>query len=730
LDLSNNGLRGGGKLNYLSATAVSKDILFFPDSANADIDDFAMTKKVIAGVEFPSVAAKDIYMNWRPKQDKMFLFKKATNFAMYDNKVDHDGNLILAKAGLTGNGTVSFEQAQILSAKIDFKSMTLKADTSDFRLKSGESGILALSTTNMKSFIDFEKRFGEFESNGSGSYVTFPLNQYICFIEKFKWLMDDKNVEFGMTANKEKDKTEMNIAGSEFVSINPSQDSLRWFSPDASYNLTDYLIKAKEVKEINVADASIIPGDGKVTIEKNAYMRTLVEAKVVANTSTRYHTMMNSTINITSRKNYSGAGDYEYVDQLKVKHLLRLNQIGVDTSFQTYATGEIPDSMNFLLSPNIQYKGKLTIQSPRPSPFFKGLARANHNCPSIKQNWFGFAAEIDPKGVNVPVKMPVNENGEKLYSAILFGRDSANAYGAFMSTKRGGSDQEIVSAEGLLSFDNTSREFRIIPPPDEAPVKESKDQPEKPFNTGNSFALNDDACTFRGEGHINLGANYGQFKVNTIGVANLDPVADTLYFDAMLDLDFFFNEEALKSMSETILSFPTMPPTNDTRPVFQNGMKTLMGREQADKFISEISLYGTPKKIPAELQHSIFLSDVKLYWHKEMLSYESVGSLGVGYIGKNPVGRMVKGYIEIARKRSGDVFNLYIELDGNTYYFFNYQRGVMQAISSDIKFNDIINNMKPDKRVADEKGGLAPYQFLLSTERKKNEFVKRIENKN
>jgi hypothetical protein len=158
-------------------------------------------------------------------------------------------------------------------------------------------------------------------------------------------------------------------------------------------------------------------------------------------------------------------------------------------------------------------------------------------------------------------------------------------------------------------------------------------------------------------------------------------------------------------------------------------MVNMLGKEQADKFIADISLYGTPKKVPDELGHSIFLSDVKMYWHKEMLTFKNVGSLGVGYIGKVPVGRMVRGYIEIARKRSGDVFNLYLELDGNTYFFFNYQRGVMQAISSDMKFNDIINNMKPEKRVADEKDGKAPYQYLLSTERKKNEFLKRVENR-
>jgi len=730
LELSNNGLRGAGKINYLNATAVSKDIVFFPDSANADVDDFSMVRKFIGAIEYPSGKALDVYMNWRPKEDKMYVFKKLNNFDMYDGKLVHNGNLVLTKFGLTGDGVASFDQARVASNLIKFKGIAFVSDTSDFSLQSMDTLLPALTTTNMRSFIDLEKRYGEFSSNGVGSYVTFPLNQYISYIEKFKWLMDDKNVAFNMMGNN-KQTTAMNIAGSEFVSINPAQDSLRWFTPDASYSLTDYLIKANQVKEINVADASIIPGDGKVVIEKSAYMRPLLEAKVVANTSTRYHTMTNATINITGRKSYSGSGDYEYVDQLKVKHLLRMTQIGVDTSYQTYARGEIADSLIFMLSPNIQYKGGMSILASRQSPFFKGFARANHNCEAIKQNWFSFAAEIDPKGVNVPVSDPVNDAAERLYSAIWFARDSTSTYGTFISQRRGTADQEIISAEGLLSYDASSREFRILPAPEEvaenAEKQREKDKKERPFNYGNSFAMNDESCNFRGEGNINLGANFGQFKLRTVGVAKLEPAADSLYFDGMIDMDFMFNDDALKAIAQMILSYPTLPPVNDNRPVFQNGVVNFLGKEQGDKYLSEISLYGNPKKVPTEFSHSIFLSDVKFYWDKESLSYKSFGSIGVGYVGKEPVGRMVRGYVEIARKRSGDVFNFYLELDGNTYFFFNYQRGVMQAISSDIKFNDMINNMKPDKRVADEKDGKAPYQYLLSTERKKNEFVKRVE---
>jgi hypothetical protein len=530
-----------------------------------------------------------------------------------------------------------------------------------------------------------------------------------------------------MTSYEKKTK-DMRIAGSEFVSIHPQQDSLRWYSPNTTYSLRDNLIRAHEVVEVLVADAAIMPGDGDLTVEKNANMRELLNARVIANTATRYHNMINAKIKVNGRKNYVGSGDYEYIDQLKVKHLLHLNQIGVDTTFQTFAHGDVPDSLNFLLSPNIQYKGNFNIQASRQNPFFKGFARANHSCAAYPLNWFSFASEINPSGVSVPVSAPVNESGEPLTSAIIFDKDSAAVYGTFMTGKRSSTDTEILKAEGLLSYDGNSREFRIVP----APVDPKAEQPKEPdpnaINKGNSLALNDDGCFFRGQGNLNLGANFGQFKIKSLGAVHYYPADDTLYAEVMLDLDFFFNSDALKAMADLILSYPTLPPTNDNRPVFQDGMRQLLGKDKGEKFLSEIALYGAPKKLPEELEHSIFLTALNLYWDKEMLSFKSNGKIGVGYIGKNNVNRVLGGYVEIARRRSGDIFNMYIEIDGNTWFFFNYQKGVMQAISSDPKFNDAINLMKPDKRVADEKGGQAPYQFLLSTERKKNEFKRKMEN--
>ena len=82
---------------------------------------------------------------------------------------------------------------------------------------------------------------------------------------------------------------------------------------------SDYLCAKRKVKF--VADASIQPDDSAtIIIEKDAVMRPLENATVVANTSTRYHRMIESHIQISGRKSYSGTGKYAYTDQAGVKN--------------------------------------------------------------------------------------------------------------------------------------------------------------------------------------------------------------------------------------------------------------------------------------------------------------------------------------------------------------------------------------------------------------------------
>ncbi|MBK8848337.1 MAG: hypothetical protein IPO27_18075 [Bacteroidetes bacterium] len=193
----------------------------------------------------------------------------------------------------------------------------------------------------------------------------------------------------------------------------------------------------------------------------------------------------------------------------------------------------------------------------------------------------------------------------------------------------------------------------------------------------------------------------------------------------MLDLDFMFSDKALSAMNDVLASYSNLKATNDARPIYGKSMTRLIGKEKWEKVNSEIAQFGTPKRVPDELRHSIILSDIKLVYYPETNTFKSTGQIGIGFVYKNAVSRMVTGYCDLQKKKGADVFSFYFELDANTWYYFNYQRGVMQAISSDSKFNEIIANEKEKNRYSKGKDDMPDYQYMLSTERKKNEFIKK-----
>lgn len=715
LDLSGAGLTGSGKIEYLSSQSESGVIRFFPDSTNMDSAAFTLQKATIAGTGFPQANGREVAINWRPGEDRMYVNKSSSNLELYNKTVSLDGNLILAAKGLGGNGNALFMESELYANNFRFGQDMYGADTSEFRLRSTEADLFALQTRNVKSEIDLNRRFGDFIANDKNSFVSFPLNQYICYIAKFRWFIDKQEVDFG---EDEKGDQPLQIKGSDFVSLNPMQDSLRWNAGMALYSLSDYLIKARKVKEILVADASILPNDTTtVVVERAAYMRPLNDSRIIANTTTRYHSISEATVQILGRKNYTATGKYSYVDQAKVMHLIALDRIAIDTSLQTYASGIIPDSSNFQLSTSIQYKGKVNIAAANPLLNFEGYARVNHRCAEkLAPNWFSFKSDIDPQGVKIPVNEPRNESLEKLYASLTHSNDSIGFYSTFISPKRRPGDADLITAQGVLSYDPKTKQYKIC----------NLEKAKNPDAPGNLIALNDANCVMYGEGKLDLSTSFGQFKTTLTGNARFNTNNDSTELDVILGLDFLFNEDALKSMVELIETNPTLKATDDTRPTWVKAMKEILGVDRADKMVSEFQLYGAPKRLPQELQQTLILTDVKLFWDKNTLSFKSKGSLGVGFIGNKTVNRLLKGYLEIQRKRGSEVFHLYLESDNATWWYFNYTRGIMQAISSDNKFNDAINSMKPDKRVAEKKGDLPPYEFMLSTDRKKAEFVKKF----
>ncbi|MBI5219363.1 MAG: hypothetical protein HY958_10580 [Bacteroidia bacterium] len=730
INLSNRGLRGDGDLNYLTSTTVSKDFIFFPDSMNTVADEFKNTKQP-GPPEVPEVSGKGTYVHYMPYQDQLFATNGSAPTNMYEKQAYMHGTLKLEPSGLTGWGKMDIESAKLTSKLFYFKENIIDSDTAAFELKSMDMGDLAFKTDNVNAHVDFTKRMGAFKSNGEASFVEFPKNQYICFMDQINWYMDKSVIEMSIEERKTQQKEKINddlsptqqedvqIEGPKFISVHPDQDSLEFVSPKAKYSLVKSTITAQDVRWIRVADATVYPSDKPVVIERRALMRPIEDAKIKANNTTRYHTLYNATVNIHGRKKYSAVGDYDYIDETQKKQKIHFTEITVDTTIQTNAKGKILEPDDFMLSPNYQYQGEVFLTASKENLTFTGSAKIKHECEKMGTNWFQFSSEINPNEIYIPISNDITSiNNEKLTASVMIPvkADSIALYTAFLTKPRSTSDLPVVSANGFLYYDKDDNKYKI-----------SNKEKLTEFNMpGNYLHIHRTICNIYGEGKMDFGADFGQLKTEPIGNISQDYEKGETKMDIVMTLKFYFNESSIKRMGEMIAEAQNLNGVNMSRKTYIKALRELIGVEKADKWISQVAL-GNLKKYPDELEELILLSDVKMKWNGATHSYRSDGKIGIGSIYKKQVNKYVDGYIEIEKKRSGDIFTMYFQVDESTWFFFNYRAGQMLGLSSDRDFNMAITETKKDKLNLEVKKGEVPYKYYVATEGQKKKFLRRFE---
>ncbi len=101
---------------------------------------------------------------------------------------------------------------------------------------------------------------------------------------------------------------------------------------------------------------------------------------------------------------------------------------------------------------------------------------------------------------------------------------------------------------------------------------------------------------------------------------------------------------------------------------------------------------------PKSFDYELLLNDVNLFWNESTSSFRSTGKIGIGFVGPQPINVYVDGYIEIQRRRSGDMIDIYLKADESTWYYFSYFRGVMMAQAGNNNFNTIISSIKLNER--------------------------------
>ncbi|MGM0496542.1 MAG: hypothetical protein ACQESJ_01350 [Bacteroidota bacterium] len=727
IDMSNRGLRGEGKLTYLTSEAVTDDILFFPDSTSIHANKFNISQQT-SGVEYPKVNGKGINIKWYPHENVMHTEQTDQPYTMYNDSTTMKGKLKLKPTGLTGRGKLDLSKAILRSQNFTYESTSFDADTANFKLRTLDHEDFAFLTDTLNAHIDFDYQRGRFRTIENYSISEFPKNNYLGYINKFSWKMDENELEvkskpqpkttYGKTPELEALK-DADLPGALYLSTHKGQDSLRFISPEMNYKLQDNTINAKEVEFIALADARIQPHEGKVTVEEGAKVRKLEEAVILTDTADQYHRFFNAEVQIKSRYDYTANGDYEYIDKNDSSQIIYFEKIGVDSSVNTFAEGTITQPDSFKLSPNYAFAGDVFIKSQRELMRFRGGAQIFHNCPSVPSRYVKFETIINPDNIYIPIGEQIRDiNRENIFAGPFITIDTTHIYSSFLSPRKDASDEQIVSADGYLHFKENSNNYLIG----------TREKINNPDTTGPLLKFDKEHCWTRAEGEMNLGVDYGKMKIKPVGKISHNIKEDDITLDLSLPIDFHYSEAALDTMIKDIKSRKNLKHVDLSSNQYEKNLNELMGIEKASNYLNEAKLFGDDEiDIPEELKQTIVFSDIDFQWNTSTDSYIAQDDIGIAMINGEPINRYVDGYVEIIKQTQGDKIYIYLKLDDERFYYFYYFRKIMRTWSDNKDFRAAIKEVPNRKRTIRDGFwifGSMEFRYMLSTDKSFSRFKK------
>ena len=718
--LSGNGLKGSGKIEFFTSTALSDDVTFFPDSISAIAHTYTNIKRE-SDPEIPLVKGVNCKVAYVPLKDLLHANTIEDKFIFFDDEEsDLDGGITLSLGGMSGNGTMRFGKGEVQSFEYTYETDAILADTSDFRLVSSEDNLdaLAFKTQNLNARVDFSTRIGEFKSNSGESFVTFPENQYICYMDKFNWYMDTDDLEMENSKQAVADiniDTDLDLATSNFYSIHPDQDSINFGSSKARFDVRRKKIFCTNIEFIKISDSRIVPDSGNITIRKKANIEKLENAKILTNDVTKYYEIYNAEVDIFTKNDYLGSGTLDYIDVNETIQPLYFKELRPDTTNQTFGSADVDEDMNFKLSPNYDFFGQVNLASNVKNLEFSGNVKIKHACNNIPKQWVEFTANIDPLNILIPIvedTVSQKNDPDRIYSGMNFNTtDSISLYASFLSSKSKSAHLNLINSTGFLKYDVDKKEYQIS----------NLDKLTEYKLPGKYSSLNTETCRIKSDGVFDFGINLDQVYVKPTGEIKFNPKKWETDIKSSSVINFPINEQALEKMSKAINEFPDLRALDVSNSYYEKSLRELVGIDEANKIVSDITINGKIKKLPEVLEAPMFFGDLRLKWNPNKNAFVSYGDIGIANINKKQIMRYVKGKVVISRRLTGNDITIYLQLDDKNYYYFNYKIGLMQVFSSDEEFNNVIVETKKDDTKFKEKD-VADYQFMLGTEKQVKPF--------
>ncbi len=708
--ISNSGLIGNGTVEYLGSKTKSDDIVFLPDQMLASSDGFKIDESRGTKPEYPKIKGDAVDLQWFPYKDSMYVKSKADQpfevFSSGDYKLD--GYLILSPGGLYGSGAFDWDEATMFSEQMLFGANSVSADTSRLKIRSLDQSDIAFDTENVKATIDFDTKLGRFISNVDEISTELPYNRFKTSLDDFTWDMDNQTIQLAS----------VNKSQGYFLATGKGMDSLLFTGTRADYDLKTNVLRIDGTEFIPVADARIYPVDQKVEIGVGGEMKPFTNAKIIADTSNKYHVINRADVTIEGKFNYKASGYYEYNVDGKEQEILFTNITTKKLDkkkFVTIAGGNVAEEDDFNVDSKTKFKGTVRLSADSKNLSFDGYALLDTKVIP-RSDWFTIKSPIDRKNVQVTYDIPRNPAGDKIYTGIYLYRDSLSLYPLIMAPKKKTIDRAIFNVVGIMDYDKEKDEFIF------------KDSTYYLNNgqRGNTIVVSDTDGKLFAEGLFQFGSGYDLITLQTAGqyttvlenpeysfnlVGGLKmPIPDILLDAIVADIN---QSEA----DATPIDYATLPYIPKALRQF------ITDDRKIDKIITKME-DDNRLEITPDMGYSFFFSKFNLKWSDVNMSFITRGALGLSTIRGKAIDIELKGAAEVQMSPRGDVLNLYFETPSGYRYYFTYGAGILRIFSTNEGFNTAFNGLKKKDKEFKLPGGES-FVIEATSEGAMNSFINR-----
>ncbi len=713
LKLDKNGLVADGIIKHLSSTITSNAFTLYQDSVVAGYTGFELLAGDHNSVSYPGIVADSASLKWKPFEDEMILKNDSIPFDLYEHTASLDGSINLTSKGVMGEGIMRTRGFESHSSEFAFKENELQARHAFFKLNSENEDKPLLTGDDIMLKFDFTKNIADLSPEIEGmAAIDFPYAQLKTSISNATWDLSEGKVYMVKPED-------VPIESSYFYTTREDLDSLAFNAEAAVFDLETSEMKVSGIPHIVVADAYIIPENNEVMIFENATIGELHNTTVIIDTLNEYHLLVDGSIQIHSRTEFSGHATYQFVNARNDTFNIKFGQfelwkdpIDKEAKYQTVSSGIVDEGI--LISNGILYKGKMKMYARKKALELEGFIKLDFSSNPDYDIWVKYnSSDEEVQDVMFDFNTAITADGEKLEAGIFYESMSRDMYSVFAGNKKLVSDDALFRADGVLYYD-MNRDMYMIE--DTAKANGNKMQ-------GKVFGYNDASGNIEFEGPLTIVSPDEQIKIQASGMGQGNIKTNEYTMDIMAKIDYEMDDHALVLMAADIFEVVetlNVAEAESDGDAFLYKVAEFIGDRAASEYDRRLlDNYIPIASFSSKLAGSLMFSKLDLTWSPERDAWYSTGKLGLSNILKYDINGAVDGFMEIVKtEEKGDVVNIFIQVSSGCWYFFNYEENRLMLYSSNTEFNDQIV-----KKSNIAKAGFGEYVFTQGDQQDVLKFI-------